>query len=398
MIVELTWRCNSCDTKSILGRHKACPTCGSPREKGEMKMDGIEEAEAGHTPAVTDTDLLSLASAGADWFCRFCAAGNRGDGNHCEKCGSSRNEPEAPKPPPTPKPTRRPQVPRPEPAPAPSPPKRQYGNVVGAIVATFVVLFFLCVGFSIKEVPGEVSALRWQRTVVVQAWLPTTVREWEHRAFTREGRNPVNGAGEIAGMQLIPGSCRDEHYEDEKYVCGSHQESYSCPETETYRGTCEDSERYACGKTCRSMNNGFANCDTKYCTRTVTRSCNKTRTIPKTCTRTVKEYCTRPINRPKCGYQTQEWRRVNTLVESGQNEQSPRWPEYTAQPLERTRREALYEMTVTYDGDEDAAGVQPESFTKELQESDLKVWTLHRKVKVELSLVGIVTSFQPSDE
>ena len=269
--------------------------------------------------------------------------------------------------------------------------------MVGCLIAigctTLIGGIFLCLGVSVKEVQGEVSGLRWQRTVEVEAWMPTTVREWQHKAHIREGRDPVNGAGEVAGLELIEGSCSEEHYEDERYVCGSHEESYSCPETESYTGTCSESERYACGKDCKPMGNGFAKCSTRYCSRTVSKSCRKTRTIPKTCRKTVPDYCTRAIYKTKCGYQTQAWKRVNTLTENGRDEQPPRWPEYTAKPLERTQRSALYEMTVSY---AEEPGAQLESFTKDLAEKDLATWTLHRPVTVKFSTLGNVTDFSPS--
>ena len=400
--VELHWGCTSCGVQGIQGRFKACPSCSSPREKDEMNMGGLKEAEAGLIPAVTDKDLLSLASAGADWFCRFCAAGNRGDGDCCEKCGGLQREPEAPKPQPAPpvRPRYEPAAPpRDESIPTPLRGSNQPGRPIVAGCAgpigciVLIGSIFLCVGVPVKEVQGEVSGLRWQRTVEVDAWLPTTVREWQHKAVIREGHNPVNGLGEVAGLQLIEGSCGQEHYENERYVCGSHEESYSCPETESYTGTCSESERYACGKDCKSMGNGFAKCSTRYCSRTVSKSCRKTRTIPKTCRKTVPDYCTRAIYKTKCGYQTQAWKRVNTLTENGRDEQPPRWPEYTAKPLERTQRSALYEMTVSY---AEEPGAQLESFTKDLAEKDLATWTLHRPVTVKFSTLGNVTDFSPS--
>lgn len=395
-IVELTWRCTSCGVKGILGRFKACPTCGSPREDEEMNMEGIEEAEAGLTPAVTNPELLDLANAGADWFCRFCAAGNRGDIHQCMKCGGLQREPEAPKPQPAP-PVRprqeRVEPPREEPIPMPPKGSNMVGCAIAAGCTALVGSILLCVGLSVKEVQGEVSGLRWQRTVEVDAWLPTTVRLWEEDVTIREGRNPVNGAGEIAGFQLIEGSCRAEHHSNETYACGTHQESYSCPETESYTGTCDDTERYACGKTCKSTGNGFAKCNTKYCSRTVTKSCRKTRTIPKTCYKTVTDYCTRPIYKSKCGYASQAWKRIDTLTKSGRNEDPPRWPDYTAKPLERTQNSAEYEMTVSY---AEEPGAQLQSFTKDLAEKDLATWTLHRPVTVKLSALGNVTDFYPS--
>ena len=88
-IIELKWNCGECDTKGILGRHKRCPTCGSPREKGEMQMSGLNTDRNGDgyndAPSVKDPELLRLARAGADWFCSHCGSGNRGDGDRARR-------------------------------------------------------------------------------------------------------------------------------------------------------------------------------------------------------------------------------------------------------------------------------------------------------------------------
>ena len=90
--IELKWNCAECSTKGIRGRDKQCPNCGSPREKGEMKMDGLASTAGGYNPApsVTDPKLLKLAYAGSDWFCSHCGSGNRGDGEQCVGCAAPR--------------------------------------------------------------------------------------------------------------------------------------------------------------------------------------------------------------------------------------------------------------------------------------------------------------------
>jgi hypothetical protein len=91
-IIEGRWRCASCDSRDILGRHKVCPQCGSPREAGELAFDFGASAQNGGSDSrsVDDPELLALARAGADWVCAACDAGNRGDLPRCERCGAER--------------------------------------------------------------------------------------------------------------------------------------------------------------------------------------------------------------------------------------------------------------------------------------------------------------------
>ena len=92
-IVELKWECGECDTAGILGRNKNCPSCGSPREKGEMSMSGLGASSYGRdgrnkAATVTDPELLKMALAGPDWFCSHCGTGNKGDGDRCNGMGN----------------------------------------------------------------------------------------------------------------------------------------------------------------------------------------------------------------------------------------------------------------------------------------------------------------------
>ena len=92
-IVEGTWRCSSCGTAGILGRHKSCPACGNPRDsKAEMQFAfGAATPTGGSTAeTVSDPALLAHAAAGADWSCVFCGSGNAGDAPVCRNCSAAR--------------------------------------------------------------------------------------------------------------------------------------------------------------------------------------------------------------------------------------------------------------------------------------------------------------------
>ncbi len=107
-IIEGTWTCGECDTQKIKGRHKECPSCGSPREKHEAKFDfgGTTATGASTEPTVTDAKGLELARAGRDWVCSYCGASNRGDFDSCVECAAARGdavEVDLATPPPAPK-------------------------------------------------------------------------------------------------------------------------------------------------------------------------------------------------------------------------------------------------------------------------------------------------------
>src|SRR5262245_26312229 len=99
-IIEGTWNCTSCGAQKIKARHKSCPGCGHPREssRAEEEFDfGASTASGGlERESVTDDHALELANAGADWFCAYCGASNRGDHPQCRTCSAAREEPRAP--------------------------------------------------------------------------------------------------------------------------------------------------------------------------------------------------------------------------------------------------------------------------------------------------------------
>ena len=398
-IVELKWDCRDCDQKGILGRNKKCPSCGSPREKGEMKMDGLGsddyDSRTGRNKAatVTDPELLKLATSGADWFCSHCGSGNKGNGDKCGSCGGPRyataeedhpdfkgdhkhvqgfdekleeemnrdTRPEEERTDPKPR-ARKPSVEeawakiqeeaknddyRPEAAVA--------GLTLGtgALIGGGVLLVVAFIAFVVwamqtHHVVGQVTAMTWTRTVHVERWTDTTDRLWRHKTSERSEVPPVNGSGERAGLDLIEGSCRDEHYEDERYVCGHHKECEDIYRTERESYLCSKSERYVCGETCRDNGNGFATCSDKYCTRNVPDTCYRNVKVfdHKKC-EDVKDYCTRPIYKAKCDYRTQEWQSAGNYPTSGSGKDFVWGTEPTGDEVRRFYS-ATYTVSATY--------------------------------------------------
>lgn len=388
-IIELKWNCNSCGSKGILGRHKVCPECASPREEGEMQMDGLDNDQDGDgfndAETVQDEELKSIANAGYDWFCTHCSSGNRGDGTVCLNCGASRY--------PLPRLEREPEAKKEAPAAPPRmdfhwPPFAALGGVL-----TMLGMVFLATRTHVVE--GAVESMTWEREVHVQAWTPFTEREWEHRANEVVEVKPINGKGARAGYTLIPNSCTNEFFKDEEYQCGTQEQSYDCStyhtEVENYVGTCSKSETYTCGETCRNQGNGFAKCSPKKCTRTKSYSCPKSRSFrvqdPKTCYRTVPKYCTRPIYKDKCTYTSQTWSAVRTLKASGTGKDL-RWPEASLMPLEKTTTDGVYTVVWRYQDDGES-----ESFTRNLSEGEYLQWDPGQRVYIKLNFGGGVSKY-----
>lgn len=350
-IIELTWTCADCGNAPILGRHKTCPTCGSPREKGEMRMAGLENTQA--LPSVSAPALLELAQAGFDWFCTHCSAGNRGDGQNCGACGAPRYGERAelhpdlvpapipgadfaqvqvsPAGPPCLPPAPPAPPDEPEPAPTPEPWARRWPLLLAGCAALCLLLVWAT---TTHDVPGEVTARAWTRTVHAEKWTQTTARLWKHKTWERAEVAPVNGTGETAGFQLS-GGCRQEHYENERYVCGSHQECNDVYRTET--------SRYACGETCSSNGNGFASCRTKYCT-------SSKRIFDHKACHQENDYCTRPIYKARCDYATQEWRPAGSYPTAGAGASVPAWGQApnADTPLIRLRYSTTHTITWSY--------------------------------------------------
>jgi hypothetical protein len=385
-IIELRWNCSECSSTNIKGREKRCPNCGSPREKGEMDMDGLGAGSYGRggynkAATVTDAKLLDLATAGADWFCTHCDAGNRGDRDRCEGlrgngCGAPRygkaeedhpvlggghrdvtigddpwedgyeppdyNPEYIPPTPPTPAtrqtlpaPRRRSVVRDYDPDPvddymATARKQREQRTLLlagSAAVAVTLLVGFLVWAFTTHEVEGSVTAMTWEQSTHRENWTTFTSRKWRDETRQRREVEPINGSGEQVGMTLL-GGCREEHHHDEQYVCGSHEEC--TPRTR--------SESYDCGETCRDNGNGFATCTTNTCYREVPDG--------EDC-RQVDEYCDRAIYETRCNYETQEWRRVQTETDRGTGRDTT-WPSIDPDRLDRLRYSADYTVRIDY--------------------------------------------------
>lgn len=85
-IREGRWDCQYCASKAILGRHKSCPVCTAPRERG-TKFYLPDDAKI-----IEDSDLLGYAQMGPDWICAYCNTNNGAANRHCSSCQNLREE------------------------------------------------------------------------------------------------------------------------------------------------------------------------------------------------------------------------------------------------------------------------------------------------------------------
>lgn len=372
-IVELTWNCKECDSKGILGREKQCPSCGAARESGEMKMDGLDAkgADGSNVAAtVTDSELLSLANAGKDWFCECCSSGNRGDAAACANCGAAKG---------TPKPPPKAEVPKAAIA----------GVSVVVILGGLAVLGLLCFGWmwwGARPVEAAVTGVHWQHSVAVQQWTPTDSLGWEDSVVATAEVPPVGGVGERAGWALVPGSCAMAHFADEDYICGSDRVCTPRYRSSTESYSCTSSETYDCGEDCVDNGNGFATCTTKTCTRDVPGTCQREVQVPdgEDC-QNVDRHCSRPINKSQCHYSTQTWATVDTVVAEGRDA-NVTWPAPALGPLARTQRAGTYTVSFGWTGRNGAANRDIHPATIE----EWKTWSVGEKVSVSEPYVGDV--------
>lgn len=383
MIREKIWDCGSCDTTGILGRYKECPSCGNPREKGEMQMHSQKSISP------LSEDLVKMALSGADWFCGNCNSGNIGTSDRCVKCGSPRkgiaeedhpdftgdhqsapvipndgagNVEEAVSTPPIPL-----SIPPVIPPIPPIPPDRgveeiPYPSAPSSFPYAFLlvpILFLVGYGvywsFSSYEVMATLEKMEWKYEVKVDQWVPEQVHQFQKETRELAMVPPVNGKGEQPGMQLVGNTCQSEHHHYRKYTCRGN----SCCDAGD-RETCEDvyrneTEKYSCtktvhkqvadGETCRDLGNGFEDCKTKY--KTVTSE------VPDTCTRTKKVYdhrecdCSESIKEIACDYIRYTWKETKTLPTSGTSLEV-KYAEYTPAELERIRKTEWYQITLSY--------------------------------------------------
>jgi hypothetical protein len=328
-IIEGTWNCSSCGTEGILARHKRCTTCNNPREltdkESEFDFGGVDERSGKSLKeGVTDAKALELAAAGEDWFCAYCGAANRGDAPVCKQCSAQRTDDAGRMPV--------------DDEPSPPPPPRKKTRRGGLMVVGGILLTLSCCGVfglwatQTHDVDGRVTGTEWQRAVYQERFQPVTQEGWQDELVRTAPRMPVNGTGEVAGVENVRG-------------CVSRQRGTRQVADGTERVCRTKTRRVACGTeekcTRRKLNNGYMQEEckdvTKYCDERYEDCQNETR------------YRTEPVYAQRCSYDTHEWKEVGRREASGRDD-APRWPEVKGLgPHDRLRREEKYAVHIEYE-------------------------------------------------
>ncbi len=332
-IIEGTWNCTSCDQRDIPARLRSCPSCNNPREEtgqeSEFEFGGVDAATGKSLREGTqDEKALSAAGAGADWFCNFCGASNRGDAPKCRHCRADRED------------SSRALAADADPADAPPPPpppakKTGVGRILLYVGAGLLLTCGMCLfwGGRTRDVTGKVTDTEWTRTVHQERFQRVQREGWRNELRTTPPRMPVNGQGEVAGVENIRACTMRQRgtrqvADGTERVCSTKQRKVQC-------GTEEKCTR-------QKMGNGFMKetCDDvpKYCNESYQDCEDRTR------------YRAEPVFDTSCTYDTYAWTPVDQRTESGRDS-APRWPSLSTGVLDRLRREEKYTVRIGYEKD-----------------------------------------------
>ena len=300
---EGKWRCLRCSSAN-LGRNLNCLTCGVKRG------DDVEFFLETDAAALSNTDLLNQANAGADWICRYCSGNNRASERQCSSCGSRRsaNDKQLIEE------TRGVSDWSEQALKAArlnlqannfsSQPKKAFFSSrlfkfillgAGSVTALFVGLLALLIYSTtlVYPVEVEVTGLEWKRTVSIEEYKTVEETAWE---------------GEVPPGARIKSNERALHH-TEKVPNGTR----TVPETFTEQVS-DGTESYVCGRT--SKKNGYF--EDKYCTRTKYKSVTKTRN------RTETNYKDVPVYKTRYNYLIDKWVTTDEKTTSG-TDFNPQW-------------------------------------------------------------------------
>ncbi|WNG50304.1 hypothetical protein F0U60_43860 [Archangium minus] len=364
-IIEGTWNCTSCDARDILARHRNCPHCNNPREEtgqeSEFDFGGVDAASGrALREGVTDEKARSAAAAGVDWFCDYCGASNRGDAPLCRHCRAQRSD------------TSRTLTEDAEPSHVPPPPPpapRGAGRKWLLVGLSLLACFGTCMywGSRSHELTGHVTSTAWTRTVHRESFQRVRREGWRDELRMTSPRMPVNGQGEVAGVENIR-DCITRQRGTRQVADGTER---VC-ETKTHRVQCGTEEKC----TRKKLGNGYMQeeCDDvpKYCKESYEDCRNRTR------------YRTEPVYDLSCTYDTYAWTQVERREESGRDS-APRWPELRTGPVDRLRREEKYVVHIGYTDDG-----QKEHQLEPRSEAEFLSWKKGQAVPLQVNNFGSV--------
>jgi len=320
--IEGTWTCGSCEQAELRGRLKRCPYCGSAREAGTGFNFGERDAKSGRALAATVVDVegMSMAAAGADWFCANCDSSNPAGSPKCGGCGSSAEFAAlaAPMPPPEPPPVVN----------IHDEPSNGGGGAVKAagagcgllfvmgVIAVVCLLGVLWFTRTTTET-GQVTSASWTSQVHLERWTGTEARGWRDELKTSpKAKPPVNGTGERVGISELS-ACKDKV-----------RKEAGC-ETKTRKEACGTEEK--CKQ--KDLGNGFAEeiCEdvTKYC-------------------QVEYEDCWKEQRDDWCSYDRFDWKRVDTHERTGMDNNPLAAEPFTVSGLDRSVSEQTLKVDVRF--------------------------------------------------
>ncbi|MFK7805477.1 MAG: Ran-binding zinc finger domain-containing protein [Anaerolineae bacterium] len=303
-IREGRWDCQYCSSKGVLGRHKACPVCTAPRERG-TKFYLPQDAQV-----IEDSDLLGYAKMGPDWICAYCNTNNPAKNRHCSSCTNLREEDSGAQAvkdyklgmaPTSGDMTFEEEEAEPEPVAATPQPKNRTPLLIGVGLVVLACIALAWFATRTTNTTAELQGYEWERTVEIQTLTTVTETGWDL---------PADGF-------LISESEEIRSYDD--VIVGYTEEARQVSE-EVYVGE----RTYVCGQ--RDLGNGFfedIECsesiyDTEY----------------STVYDEVPIYEQVPVYDTEYTYEVDKWvtTRTESLTGSDQNSE---WPQYVLESNER---------------------------------------------------------------
>jgi hypothetical protein len=202
-------------------------------------------------------------------------------------------------------------------------------------VGAFLLLVFGCAfafwASRTYQDGGAVEALHWEHHTYRDNFQLVGREDWQANLSLRPAKMPVNGTGEIAGIDNIHNCYQKFHHTDRVYT----------------------------GQTCSGSGKN--------------RHCHS-------------NYRHVPVNRPWCSYDTWDWVSVEDVPRQGDNTDTE-WGTVTPGPLDRPRRVGTYDVTIGYF---DTEKVRYEHVEHPKSEPDFKSWHVGEHVQVEVYNIGFV--------
>lgn len=353
--VEMLWRCTACQNKN-LGRHAQCQRCGKPKtgaEEYEMPSD-TSEANAVH-----DEGALRLATAGANWRCRYCGSDQRRFDGACGQCGASQAEGKdlGAAPAPT--------------ASAPAELATGVSRSRGLVWAVLVIPVLFVIFFLFRksapppplfhDLPAAVASLSWEQAVEVERY-KLVDREGFAADKPADAVDPHPAGQHVHHVDKVPDGFTSETYTEtvsDGYRTETYTESERCGESCTPRPQ-------SCSQSCTPNKNGFAtcrqvcsgggqSCSPKYCSVSKTRQVPQTKQLTKT--RQVPKYKEVPRYADWATWKAWAWTKDRVVKENGDTPET-RWPTPEAVKLgvglatgeqEREHRTVRYDVQIRTD-------------------------------------------------